>query len=233
MNLCILCQISLKIVDIYEYGYITFIYVTSSSGIPSIINQFMVWGCYQALLLGVPLRSVSIPWNSKGSLIARFIEPTWGSSGADSIQVGPCWSYELCYLGSYCCDVTVIVCATVQCSLQMSALLQTLLVFMSEYLKHFSMGNMECLNKKRKVVLYPSLHVDMQFQFRFNSVKYGHASSVKYIYCKKNLQVREKPGIHEIIYSTYGIPSVYWEIWAHQIRETAPWWAVSYIHFYL
>ena len=31
----------------------------------------------------------------KGTLIARFMGPTWGPSGADRIQVGPC------YLGSF------------------------------------------------------------------------------------------------------------------------------------
>ena len=33
------------------------------------------------------------------SLIARFMGPTWGPSGADRTQVGPCWPHELCYLG--------------------------------------------------------------------------------------------------------------------------------------
>ena len=34
------------------------------------------------------------------SLIARFMGPTWGPSGADRTQVGPiCWPQEPCYLG--------------------------------------------------------------------------------------------------------------------------------------
>ena len=33
------------------------------------------------------------------SLIARFMGPSWGPSGADKTQVGPCWPHELCYLG--------------------------------------------------------------------------------------------------------------------------------------
>ena len=35
-------------------------------------------------------------------LIAKFMGPTWGPSGADRIQVGPCWPQELCYLGRFC-----------------------------------------------------------------------------------------------------------------------------------
>ena len=34
------------------------------------------------------------------TLIARFMGPTWGPSGADRTQVGPCWPHELCYLGN-------------------------------------------------------------------------------------------------------------------------------------
>ena len=33
------------------------------------------------------------------SLIARSTGPTWGPSGADRTQVGPCWPHEPCYLG--------------------------------------------------------------------------------------------------------------------------------------
>ena len=32
------------------------------------------------------------------SLIARFMGPTWGPSGADRSQVAPCWTHELSYL---------------------------------------------------------------------------------------------------------------------------------------
>ena len=32
------------------------------------------------------------------SLIARFMGPTWGPSGTDRTQVGPCWPHGLCYL---------------------------------------------------------------------------------------------------------------------------------------
>ena len=35
------------------------------------------------------------------TLIARFMVPTWGPSGADRTQVGPYWPYELCYMGSF------------------------------------------------------------------------------------------------------------------------------------
>ena len=35
------------------------------------------------------------------TLIARFMGPTWGPSGADRTQVGPCWPHEICYLGTY------------------------------------------------------------------------------------------------------------------------------------
>ena len=33
------------------------------------------------------------------ALIAWFMGPTWGPSGADRNQLGPCWPHELCYLG--------------------------------------------------------------------------------------------------------------------------------------
>ena len=33
------------------------------------------------------------------SLIARFMGPTWGPSGADRTQVGPMLAHELCYMG--------------------------------------------------------------------------------------------------------------------------------------
>ena len=33
------------------------------------------------------------------TLISRFMEPTWGTSGADRTQMGPCWPHEPCYLG--------------------------------------------------------------------------------------------------------------------------------------
>ena len=36
-----------------------------------------------------------------GALIARFMGPTWGPSGADRTQVGPMLAPELCYLGDY------------------------------------------------------------------------------------------------------------------------------------
>ena len=35
------------------------------------------------------------------TLIARFMGPTWGPSGADRTQVGPMLAHELCYLGTY------------------------------------------------------------------------------------------------------------------------------------
>ena len=34
------------------------------------------------------------------TLIAGFMGPTWGPSGADRTQVGPCWSHEPCSLGT-------------------------------------------------------------------------------------------------------------------------------------
>ena len=34
------------------------------------------------------------------TLIARFMGPTWGPSGTDRTQAGPCWPHEPCYLGS-------------------------------------------------------------------------------------------------------------------------------------
>ena len=40
-----------------------------------------------------------IPWQV--TLIARFMETTWGPSGADRTQVAPCWPHELCYLERY------------------------------------------------------------------------------------------------------------------------------------
>ena len=40
----------------------------------------------------------SLTWSI--TLIARFMWPTWGTSGADRTQVGPCWPHELCYLGT-------------------------------------------------------------------------------------------------------------------------------------
>ena len=35
------------------------------------------------------------------TLIAKLMGPTWGPSGADRTQVGPCWPHELCYLGIF------------------------------------------------------------------------------------------------------------------------------------
>ena len=35
------------------------------------------------------------------TLIAMFTGPTWGPSGADRTQMGPCWPHKCCYLGSY------------------------------------------------------------------------------------------------------------------------------------
>ena len=32
-------------------------------------------------------------------LIARFMGPTWGPTGADRTQVGPCWPHESFYMG--------------------------------------------------------------------------------------------------------------------------------------
>ena len=43
------------------------------------------------------------------SLIARFMGPKWGPSGADRTQVAPCWPHELCYMGYYY-DVTGAAC---------------------------------------------------------------------------------------------------------------------------
>ena len=37
-------------------------------------------------------------------LIARFMVPTWGPSGADRTQVGPMLPHELCYLGHLSCN---------------------------------------------------------------------------------------------------------------------------------
>ena len=39
------------------------------------------------------------------SLVTRFMGSTWGPSGADRTQVGPCSPHELCYMG---CFVSVI-----------------------------------------------------------------------------------------------------------------------------
>ena len=38
-------------------------------------------------------------WDNGSSLIARFIGPIWGRSGADRTQVGPMLVNELCHLG--------------------------------------------------------------------------------------------------------------------------------------
>ena len=42
---------------------------------------------------------ISPPSFSAAALIARFMGPTWGPSGADRTQVGSCWPHESCYLG--------------------------------------------------------------------------------------------------------------------------------------
>ena len=34
------------------------------------------------------------------TLTTKFMVSTWGLSGVDRAQVGPCWPHELCYLGS-------------------------------------------------------------------------------------------------------------------------------------
>ena len=49
----------------------------------------------------LPNSSTSRPHHSDSilSLIARFMGPTWGLSGAGRTQVAPCWPHELCYLG--------------------------------------------------------------------------------------------------------------------------------------
>ena len=44
----------------------------------------------------------SLQGNGTGNartLIARFMGPSWGPSGADRTQAAPCWPHELCYLG--------------------------------------------------------------------------------------------------------------------------------------
>ena len=33
--------------------------------------------------------------------IAKFMGPTWGPSGSCPSQMGPCWPYEPCYLGTF------------------------------------------------------------------------------------------------------------------------------------
>ena len=38
--------------------------------------------------------------NRMTTLIAKFVGPIWGPSGAERTQVGPCWPHELCYLGT-------------------------------------------------------------------------------------------------------------------------------------
>ena len=38
------------------------------------------------------------------ALIARFMGPPWGPSGADRTHMGPMLAHELCYLGSYHMD---------------------------------------------------------------------------------------------------------------------------------
>ena len=45
--------------------------------------------------------SIATCVSSTSSLIARFMGPTWGPSGADRPQWAPCWPHELCYLGWY------------------------------------------------------------------------------------------------------------------------------------
>ena len=55
------------------------------------------------------LMTMSLNWNMTASdtgyniitLIARFMGPTWGSSGADMTQVGPMLAHELYYLWSF------------------------------------------------------------------------------------------------------------------------------------
>ena len=44
---------------------------------------------------------VTVCWLFMMSLIARFMGPIWGPSGADRTQVGPMLPHELCYLGQF------------------------------------------------------------------------------------------------------------------------------------
>ena len=54
------------------------------------------------------IKSISMSWHLHGftrcrfscinTLIARFMGPAWGPSGADRTQVGPCWTHELYFL---------------------------------------------------------------------------------------------------------------------------------------
>ena len=49
-----------------------------------------------------PLTSTQQPFLPKGSLIARFMGPTWVHLGPTGPRWAPCWPHEPCYLGCCC-----------------------------------------------------------------------------------------------------------------------------------
>ena len=56
-------------------------------------------------IIGVPVNCDAIP---KFTLIARFMGPTWGPPGSCRPLWAPCWSHELCYLGTFWIRVIVL-----------------------------------------------------------------------------------------------------------------------------
>ena len=57
--------------------------------------------CFFSKLLYTQNENPYSPTINSPSLIARFMGPTWGPSGADRTRWAPCWPHELCYLGSH------------------------------------------------------------------------------------------------------------------------------------
>ena len=59
------------------------------------------WKIFEFIITDeIPTSNLHI-FTGPSTLIARFMGPTWGPSGANRTQLGPIWPHELCYLGRY------------------------------------------------------------------------------------------------------------------------------------
>ena len=62
----------------------------------AILSLFILCNCWVVTLF---TPRWTVPW--RGPLIAWFMGPTLGPSGADRTQWAPCWPHESCYLGLF------------------------------------------------------------------------------------------------------------------------------------
>ena len=66
-------------------------------------SYWLIWSFYPyvsgSLHCGNRMTAPKVVKHDKTPLIARFMGPTWGPSGADRTQVGPMLAHKFCYLG--------------------------------------------------------------------------------------------------------------------------------------